>query len=169
MARILLEELFRKISSFILLISVAILVCLVSAVSLEIVLRGFFNHSLSWIHETATLLAAWFYFLGIVVVYHNSRDISVSLVVNRFHGRVRAAIERLHHLVAGGVYLWVAYESWRLVQIQWPFSTPGVGFPRMVFTLPLVVGCALIGLECLSRTVFLPQPRRTSIASTKEV
>lgn len=156
MARITFEALFRLINLVLMAACAMVLIGLVSIIAAEITLRAFFATSLSWIHETSILLAAWLYFLGVVIVYHNSRDITVTLVGGLLYGRRRTMLARFYQLITGLVFLTLAYQSWRLMMLQWPFSTPGVGFPRVLFTLPLFIGAGLIGLECLSRTLFPP-------------
>lgn len=132
-------------------VCILILAGLIVINSLEITLRSFFHISFSWIYETNTLLASWLYFLGIVVVYHHARDISVTFVTDALPPRARAIYRRAIQLVSGAVFLASAWYAWRLIQLQWPFRTPGVGYPRAAFTIPLFVGLVLISLECFRR------------------
>lgn len=132
---------------------VSILAALIAVNSLEIVLRSFFDFSFSWIYETNTLLASWLYFLGIVVVYHHAKDITVTFVVDALPPRAQSLYRRAIQLVSAVVFTACAWYAWRLIQLQWPFKTPGVGFPRAAFTAPLFIGLVLISLECLRRVL----------------
>ncbi|MBX3529596.1 MAG: TRAP transporter small permease [Rhizobiaceae bacterium] len=139
---------------------VSILAALIAVNSLEIVLRSFFDFSFSWIYETNTLLASWLYFLGIVVVYHHAKDITVTFVVDALPSRAQPFYRRAVQLASAVIFIACAWYAWRLIQLQWPFKTPGVGFPRAAFTAPLFIGLVLISLECLRRVLAPDEPDR---------
>ena len=160
-----------RVTNFVaLVICTSLLVGLISINTLEIVLRAFFSTSLSWIHETNVLLASWLYFIGIAIIYHNHRDITVSLIIDRLSLQLKRAASRLYALITGAVFLVIAYESWRLIELQFPFQTPGVGYPRFVYTLPLFISATIIGFESILRAIapgqFTPAP---SVGDAMEV
>lgn len=143
----------ERINLAVTVVCVLLLCALILINSLEITLRSFFNTSLSWIFETNTLLAVWLYFLGIAVVYHKGKDVSVTVVQDRLPPSTRLLYGRAMQLVTAAVYLACAWYAWRLIALQWPFRTPGVGFPRAAFTVPLFIGLVLIVVECLRRVM----------------
>lgn len=147
------RHLCERLSIVATIVCVLILSSLIAINSLEITLRSFFSVSLSWIYETNTLLASWLYFLGIVVVYHHAKDITVTFLVDALPPRVRITYLRTVQLLSGAVFLACAWYSWRLIRLQWPFHTPGVGYPRAAFTAPLLIGLVLISIECLRRVI----------------
>lgn len=135
------------------ILCVVILASLIAINALEITLRSFFAISFSWIYETNILLASWLYFLGIVAVYHHGRDITVTFVVDALPSRWRRIYRSVIQLLSGFIFIACAWYAWRLIQLQWPFHTPGVGYPRAAFTAPLFIGLVLIALECFRRVL----------------
>lgn len=148
----------ERINRVVTVACVLILSALVIVNALEITLRSFFSISLSWIYETNTLLAVWLYFLGIAVVYHHAKDITVTFVVDALPPRAQPIYRRAVQLASAVVFIACAWYAWRLIQLQWPFRTPGVGYPRAAFTAPLFIGLVLVSLECLRR-VLAPDER----------
>lgn len=147
------RQVCEGVSTVATIICVAILAALIVINALEITLRSFFDISFSWIYETNTLLASWLYFVGIVVVYHHGRDITVTFVVDALPPRIRTIYRGALQFVSGIIFIACAWYAWRLIQLQWPFHTPGVGYPRAAFTAPLFIGLVLIALECFRRVL----------------
>lgn len=151
------DALFSLIARLLLLISILLLATLVSINALEIALRTFFDTSLSWILETNIAIASSMYFLGAAVVYHEGRDISSTFIVDTLPTKIRSGYLRLITIVSGLVYLAAAWFAWKLILLQYPFSTPGVGFPRIIYTVPLLVAFLVISLECVWRGIHPPR------------
>lgn len=143
------EKIFRLFNYIFVVACAGALIALVSIITAEIVLRSFLDISLSWIHETNIFLASWLYFLGIGIVYHNGRDITINLIVEKFPKVLGRVAAHLYPLLTAIVFLLLAYHSWRLIELQSPFQTPGVGFPRYIYTLPLFISSSVIGLQSL--------------------
>lgn len=151
------DALFSTIARLFLVFAALMLAALVSINALEIVLRTFFNTSLSWIIETNIAIASSMYFIGAAVVYHEGRDISSTFIVNTLPTKIRSGYLRFITVVSGLVYLTAAWFTWKLVLLQYPFSTPGVGFPRIIYTVPLLVAFLVISLECVWRGIHPPR------------
>ena len=54
----------------------------------------------------------------------------------------------------------VAWQGWLLIELQWPFRTPGVGIPRIAYTAPLVIGMVLVALQMIADAL-RPRPPET--------
>ena len=134
----------------VLAIAVAILAAILAANGMEIVARSFLARSFSWIYEINLLLAAWLYFLGIVLVYRHGGDITMvglkTLLPRHLHG----GFDRAINAASAAIFLVVAWQGWLLVELQWPFRTPGVGIPRAAYTAPLVIGVTLVALQLIA-------------------
>jgi len=152
------RHLCERLSTLIMIVCVLILSSLIAINALEITLRSFFSTSLSWIFETNTLLASWLYFLGIAIIYHKGKDITVTAVQERLPSSLQRLYGRAMQLITAAVYIGCAWYAWRLIELQWPFRTPGVGYPRAAFTLPLLIGLAVVALECLRRVLDPQEP-----------
>jgi TRAP-type C4-dicarboxylate transport system permease small subunit len=148
-------------------VTVGILVVILGINSLEIVSRTFLSFSFQWIYETNLLLGAWMYFLGIFLVYRRGGDITMVGLANLVSPAVANVIARTIRALTGAVFLVVAWYSWKLIELQWPFRTPGVGIPRAAYTLPLLIGMIAVSLEML-RQAFVADLAETPLAKALE-
>lgn len=119
----------------------------------EIVSRTAFHVSYSWIFEINLLLAAWAYFLGIVPVYARNGDIAIVGLRQIVPARMRAPFDRLLDVISAATFALVAWYAWTLIELQWPFRTPGSGLPNVAFTLPILLGCAAMVVGLVRRIV----------------
>jgi TRAP-type C4-dicarboxylate transport system permease small subunit len=128
---------------------------------IEIVSRTVFDVSYAWIFETNLLLAAWTYFLGIVPVYARNGDIAIIGLRQIVPVRMRADFDRLLDVISAATFGLVAWYAWTLIELQWPFRTPGSGLPNVAFTFPVLLGCVAMVLG-LARRIVVGHTRRTS-------
>lgn len=117
----------------------------------EMSVRGFFGESLSWVFEINVLLAVWVYFLGIFQVYFKRGDIAVEVLMLKAPVQVRHAAGIAVDVAIVGVLLMLCWQSLRLIEVQWPFRTPGMRLPNPLFTLPVLLGSALMATTLLQR------------------
>lgn len=129
---------------------IAILAAILAVNGLEIVTRSFLGHSFAWIYEINLLLASWLYFLGIVLVYRHGGDITMVGLKTLLAQRRHAGFDRAVNAISAAIFLVVAWQSWLLIELQWPFRTPGVGIPRAAYSLPLAIGVALVALQLIA-------------------
>ena len=125
-------------------ISVTALAAIVLINVLEIVSRTFFHVSYAWIYETNLLLAAWTYFLGIVPVYARNGDVSVVGLRLLLPRNKQVMFDRVIYVICTITFAVTAWFTWELIELQFPFRTPGSGLPQAAFTTPLLLG--LLGL-----------------------
>ena len=135
----------------------------------EMTARGFFGRSLDWVFEINVLLAVWLYFLGIYQVYFKRGDIAVEVLMRKTPPAVRHATAVAVDVAIVGVLLMLCWQSLRLIEVQWPFRTPGMRLPNPLFTLPVLLGAALMALTMLERLLgrFGPQGRSGAVAQSE--
>ncbi|MBI4184111.1 MAG: TRAP transporter small permease [Proteobacteria bacterium] len=131
------------------------LVGVVALNAYEILLRALAGVSLTWLYETNLLLANYIYFLGICLVYHRQRDITVDLVPDLFRGRARRLYRAGLNAVVIAVFAAIFYYSSGLIVQQAPYRTMGVGYPNLIFTLPVALGAVIMALSTLRHTLDL--------------
>ena len=110
----------------------------------EVVLRTVFSTSLDWIFEINLLGATWIYFIGVCQVYHKKGDISVDVVARALPPRLRVAWSWAVDLLCVGTFLVIGWYGLQLVDLQWPFKTPGVGLPSASYSAPVVIGAVVM-------------------------
>ena len=129
-----------------------LLVFIVCSNAAEVVLRTAFATSLSWIFEINLLCATWIYFIGVCQVYYKKGDIAVDVVARFLPAGGRLAWSWGVDLVSVGVFAVIGWYGIQLVQLQWPFKTPGVGLPSASYSAPVVIGAAIMILHvCAQR------------------
>src|SRR5688572_22403999 len=134
-------------------VTVGILIVILGINTLEIVSRTFLSFSFQWIYEMNLLLGAWMYFLGIFLVYRRGGDITMVGLTNLVPPAAANVIARGIHFLTGAVFLVVAWYSWKLIELQWPFRTPGAGIPRAAYTMPLLIGMLAVSFEMLRQAI----------------
>jgi len=117
----------------------------------EMAARGFWGTSIGWVFEVNVLLAVWLYFLGIYQVYLRRGDIAVDVVMRRAPPALQRLVAIAVDVAIVAVLLMLCWQSLKLIQVQWPFRTPGLRLPNPLFTAPVLIGSALMALTMLER------------------
>jgi TRAP-type C4-dicarboxylate transport system permease small subunit len=129
------------------LLTGAILAAIVLANGAEILLRSTVSYSIAWVFEVNTLLATWLYFIGICQVYFRKGDIAVDFLARRMPPRVQRAWSATLLVLSMLTLAVIAWHGALLMQVQWPYRTPGVRLPSAAFTLPVVLGAVIMMLH----------------------
>jgi TRAP-type C4-dicarboxylate transport system permease small subunit len=143
------EAAFTCVNALVRIISVttcALLVFLVCANGLEILLRGAFSHSFSWIYDVNLLLSNWIYFLGMCLVYDSKKDISLDYLRSVFGAGAQKWIAILINVIAAATFILIGRYTIDLIQLQWPFRTSGYGIPQALYSIPLLIATVVICL-----------------------
>lgn len=129
----------------------ALLAAIVLSNAAEIVLRTAFATSLSWIFEINLLFATWIYFIGVCQVYHKQGDIAVDVLARLLPPRLCHVWGWVVDLACVGTFFVIGWYGVALVQLQWPFKTPGIGLPSASYSAPVVIGAAIMILHVCAR------------------
>jgi len=135
------------------LITALLLAGIVCSNAAEVILRTAFATSLDWIFEVNLLCATWIYFLGVCQVYYKRGDIAVDVLARFLPSGARIAwswaIDALC-LITFGVIGWYGVL---LMQLQWPFRTPGVRLPSALYSAPVVIGAIAMIVHVVAQRV----------------
>ena len=126
------------------LITGLLLAGIVCSNALEVVLRTGFATTLNWIFEVNLLCATWIYFIGVCQVYHKRGDIAVDVLARGLPPRAQLAWSWIVDLLCIGTFFVIGWYGLQLMQLQWPFRTPGVRLPSALYTAPVVIGAAIM-------------------------
>ncbi len=148
-------------------ITSTILVAIIAINAAEIVTRSFLSASFDWIHEINLLLANWLYFLGICLVYYRQQDITIDFVLRLFKGGLRAPFLIAINLLTVATLLVVVWYGWELLALQVNYKTMGLGLRNHWFSLPVVIGAAMMIaiVMCQSLDLWL---RRDALAAPEQ-
>jgi TRAP-type C4-dicarboxylate transport system permease small subunit len=126
----------------IVVVGVAMLAFMVAVDSLEIVGRGLFGRSFSWVQEGAVLAAMWVYFFAYGLIAKDEEYIRVDFFVNRLGAQAQAVVgvvARLLTIAFHAILFWYAIDTYRFLGL---FATPVLDWPESLFILPLLLGAA---------------------------
>jgi len=107
---------------------------------LEIVGRGFFSVSFSWVQEVSILCAMWVYFFAYALIAKNEEYIRVDFAVNLMPPAWQYTVDifaRLVTILFHGMVAWFAVETYRFLGL---FTTSVLIWPESLFVLPILVG-----------------------------
>lgn len=113
----------------------------------EILTRFLLNDSLTWVYEINQLMANWLYFLGICLVYHRGKDITVDFFFDRLRPTRRRWALLAIHIAVVAVLAVVAWNGALLLELQSRSSTMGLGIPNHWFSMPVFIGSLVIILS----------------------
>ena len=155
-------ELSRRI---VIAVSCAMFAFMVAINGLEIVGRGFFSVSFSWVQEVSILGAMWVYFFAYALIAKNEEYIRVDFAVKLMPEAWQYAIDifaRLVTILFQGLVAWFALETYRFLGL---FTTSVLIWPESLFVLPILIGAVdiliteLIYLYWVLMRRPLPAPR----------
>lgn len=122
-------------------IAVAVLVLMVAINGLEIVGRGLFQRSFTWVQEVSIIAAMWVYFAAYAVIAKDDEYIRVDILAGVLSESARRAMTVFAHLatiVFHATVLWFAFETWKFLDL---FRTSVLDWPESLFVVPIVI-CA---------------------------
>lgn len=146
-------------------VSCAMFAFIVAINGLEIIGRGFFSISFSWVQEVSILGAMWIYFFAYALIAKNEEYIRVDFAAKLMPEPLQYAIDIFSRLVTiffQGMVAWFAVETYRFLGL---FTTSVLVWSESLFVLPILVGAVdiliteLIYLYWVLRGRPLPAPR----------
>ena len=126
----------------VLTVSIGLLGLMVALNGLEIVGRGVFERSFSWVQEVSILSAMWVYFYAYALIAKDEEYIRVDFLAHRVSATARRRMTlfaRLTTIAFHGIVLWFAVETWRFLGL---FRTSVLDWPESLFVLPILIGAA---------------------------
>ena len=121
-------------------VSCAMFAFMVAINGLEIVGRGFFSVSFSWVQEVSILCAMWVYFFAYALIAKNEEYIRVDFAVKLMPLAWQYTVDifaRLVTILFQGMIAWFAVETYRFLGL---FTTSVLIWPESLFVLPILVG-----------------------------
>jgi TRAP-type C4-dicarboxylate transport system permease small subunit len=134
-------------------IACSLLIFVVVANGLEILLRGLFNHSFSWVYDVNLLLSNWIYFLGMCLVYDRHKDISLDFLRRLASPRMQLRLAIAVNVISAATFIMIGRYTVELVMLQWPFRTSGYGIPQPLYSLPLLIAAVVICLILVRQSI----------------
>src|SRR5690554_4740146 len=143
------EKFAEYLKKFIELICLVALTLMLIVVVIQVVSRIAIKTSPRWCEEVASVLMAWFTFLGVAIGVHEGIHMAIEVIVNRFPKNLRKAFEIGGQVLMGYFGFSLLYYGGRLVYetrlstlpaTKWPafmpyLMTPLAGLSILIFVI----------------------------------
>ena len=103
-----------------------------------------------WIPDLTRLLFIWMVFLGTALMHQRKRHLVIDVLLLKFPGPARRAIEALIGLGMLGLAGVMAVVGWRIMQIRMDIPYTGLEIPTGYAYLAVPVAAALIAFTSLA-------------------
>ena len=132
---------YLKITRLIVMtVSCGVLGFMVAVNGLEIVGRGLFNTSFSWVQEVSILAAMWIYFFAYSLIAKNEEYIRVDFAVRLMPAAWQWRVDVFARLVTIAFHSIVALFAFQTYQMLGLFTTSILVLPESLFVLPILLG-----------------------------
>ena len=115
----------------------SVLGCMVMIVFVNVVLRKFFHSGISFTEEALRYLFVWMTYLGIVAAYKTNDHIRVTMLVDMFSSKVRAALGLVMNVV-------ILYALWFCIDGAFVYIGANAGTYGELIKIPYYVVIASI-------------------------
>jgi TRAP-type C4-dicarboxylate transport system permease small subunit len=148
----------KKIHGMILMLEDGLLALLVGAMiaiaSTQIVLRNFFDASISWGDPTLRILVLWTALLGAMSATRNNNHIRIDILSRFLPDKINRLTRRLTNLFAAVVCALVAWHSARFVRFEWEDgSILFASIPAWAAEAIIPIGFGVMALRFLLHTI----------------
>lgn len=125
-------------------------------ITVEVILRGVFHVSITWMTEIEEMGFAWTVFLAGAAAVRNGNAIAVDAAMGLIPQRIRPFFDRLVTLGQFAVAAGVFYYAVRQLPAQQGQATPVLGIPFAVRTASLILSMGLICLYSVAQWFGVP-------------
>ena len=127
------------------------LVSMVVIVIVNILLRFFFNYSITWAEEVSTICFVWAVFVGASAVYKHKMDIGIDVLVLKVPFPTQHYIRLLVSVLLLLINSYIFYMSIVFTSIAWSKPTAVLGVSSAIFNCALIVGFGMITFHTFGR------------------
>lgn len=127
------------------------LVLMTILIACQVFFRYVLNSSPSWTEATATMLMAWFIFLGAAIGVREGFHLGFEILLVSVSPAVARAMRNLSDAIVCLFGIGMVVYGGQLVAGTWSATLPTLGLPGGFVYLPIVAGGALTSLFCLER------------------
>lgn len=135
------NKLLKTLTACQITISRCALISVIAINAVEILLRYTMGKSLYWIQDVSLLFMVWMIFPGVTKIVYDKKDISVTLLVEKFPASIRKLIDVLTYILIFVFFLLLSKYSYNLLIGQIGNKTATVGIPLVYYTAAVLLNC----------------------------
>lgn len=134
----------------------AMIVFALTTVSIDVVLRYFFNAPIAWVMQVSEYVMLYVPMLAGAYVLRREEHVAVDIVVGALSPAVRRRLTAVTSVAAAAVAGIVAYGGWLVTSEQFQLGTPtldAVKIPAFLVTVAVPLGCGALAVQFLRRAL----------------
>jgi len=114
----------------------------------QILLRNVFSSSISWADPALKMLVLWLTLLGSMAAARENKHLSIDVLSKFLPENINHFVQKITHTFATIICLFMAYYSFRLVQLSYEFGDRAFSdLPLWVLQIIMPVGFFLMALR----------------------
>lgn len=154
---------FRRLSRLISWVIGLLLLVQVVVIVGQVVLRNVLGIPLTWSEELARYLTIWLTFLGGAIATANDEHVVIDVIVNLLPRRLQFLVGLFANLAVAAfliLLIKLSVDMFRMPTLWFQYS-PALKFPLVYLYLSLPIGCSLMLIFLVARTILSVQSART--------
>lgn len=141
-----------KLSEWTCKVSSLSLILLIGVVIYNVLLRRVFHSSVGWPFQVSWMLWAFISVMALAWAQLKGEHISMDIITQRFHPRVRAAVDSVLYALLCFFFLAFTFLVWYEKHHAWRFRLM-LPPPMSFIQLAITVGIGLLLLQCLAKFI----------------
>lgn len=117
-----------------------IMVNMVTAVTLQIIMRYVFDNPLQWSEELARFSYAWLCYFGVSLATKDKSHLRVTFIVERMPHRVRDMLETSAFIVMLVFFVMVSWSTTEIPKVQGNIRAYSLGVPFYILHMSIIPG-----------------------------
>lgn len=131
-----------------------LVIFIVISISLNVIMRYFFNMPISWSLEVSEYIMIYITFLLIAWTLNNDGHIRIDIFTSKMKPEIQAGVNVIVYLLSAVVFFilfWFSMQATIDLYVRNVVAMKSIQVPRFIIMLPISIGCLLFLLRSLVR------------------
>ena len=159
------EKISLTIDNAIKYITFLAIICMIIAITMQIIFRVFFD-ALSWSEEAARYLLVWSTFLGATMAYKRGMHIAVTFLIDAFPSAARKILQIISHVLAAVFFAVIIVYGIKYMQMQSTQVSASLRLPMKYIYFIIPFSGAVMGIHALTKIVEVLSPQKNDQEKT---
>ena len=148
-----LDQFFHFIGEIEMWFSAVLLLAIVGIINYQVFCRYILDSPRTWPEELATLISLWMAFIGASYVHKRNRHLMMDYFVKLLPQSIVKLIDLLTNISILILSYYVIKGGLRIIPIQARNLTPALRIPTSYYTIPVLIGSALLFFYLIYHTL----------------
>lgn len=129
---------------------ITMFMAMVGVIFFQVIMRYFFNNSLSWSEELGKFLFVWLSWLGISIGHRRKEHIKITLLIDKLPYKLKKSAEAITELILIVICGITMYYGVAMINIQMNVPYAGIKISTAWGYLSLVLGCGIFIIRAVA-------------------